>query len=189
MKLEGRSNLDPGTLREKIAREAARGAGAVHQADSLAGTDGTRYSPVAFPPMKGETGMNLHFLLVLCLLLTACGQTPSGGIEGTEWTLISLNGKAPLESHPITLDLKSGELGGKAGCNSYGGKYEADGSSLSFPDGISSTAMACASEEAMNQEAEYLRTLQQADTYRIAGERLEMMDAGGQTILVFEKVK
>ncbi len=133
--------------------------------------------------------MKLHLLLLLCLLLVACGRTPSEGIEGTEWTLTSLNGKAPLESHPITLDLKKGARGGNAGCNTYGGKYETDGSRLSFPEGISSTAMACASEEAMNQEAEYLRTLQQADTYRVAGERLEMVDAEGQPVLIFEKAR
>ncbi len=138
--------------------------------------------------------MRPHRLLVLLsLLLLACGQTPFGGIggtrgaEGTHWTLIFLNGKAPLESHPITLHLTSTEMGGNAGCNHYGGKYEVDGNSLRFPYSIFSTAVGCNPDDVMNQEAEFLRTLRRADRYRIAGDRLETIDAQGQSILVFEK--
>ncbi len=127
--------------------------------------------------------MKSRVLMLLCLLLLACGQAP---LDGTEWSLISMDGEATLQGHPVTLYFR-GETGGSAGCNSYGGKYEVDGNSLRFPEGISSTAMACASEDAMNQETEFLRALQQTETYRIAGDRLELMDARGQLILVFEK--
>ncbi len=78
-------------------------------------------------------------------------------------------------------------MGGNAGCNHYGGKYEVDRNSLRFPDSIFSTAMACDPEDVMKQEAEFLRTLRWADRFRIAGDRLEMIDAQGQSILAFEK--
>lgn len=130
--------------------------------------------------------MKLHILLVLCLLNSACAerQTP---LEGSEWTLVSLNGKLPIEEHPITLQFKGTEVGGNAGCNSYGGGYEVDGTRLRL-QGIAGTAMACLPEAVMDQEVEFHRTLQQVDSYRIAGDRLELMNAGGQQVLVFERV-
>ncbi len=140
--------------------------------------------------------MRLYLLLPLCLLLVGCRQTP---LSGTEWRLVAMNGKAPLEDrssmgeHTITLLFQDAELEGNAGCNSYGGRYEVDGARLRYPGvGIWSTAVACFSEDGtdfMSQEEMYLRTLRQADSYLIAGDRLELMSAGGEPILVFEKSK
>ncbi len=137
--------------------------------------------------------------LLLCLLISACTQVIEVGapLEGTEWTLASLNGQAPLESHPVTLHFQDTELGGNSGCNTYGAKYEADGAKLRLPEdaagvGIWSTAMACIppdGSDVMGQEEQYLRALQEVESYRVAGDRLELMDAAGQPILVFERAR
>ncbi len=124
-------------------------------------------------------------LLVLCLLSTACaeGQTP---LEGSEWTLVSLNGKAPIQDHPITIQFNGTEVGGSAGCNGYGGQYEVEGTRLQVR-GIGSTQMACLPEAVMDQEEEFHRTLQQVNAYRQAGDRLDLMEDDGQPVLVFER--
>lgn len=125
------------------------------------------------------------------LLLTACARDP---LFGTRWTLVSLNGQTPVKDHPITLHFTGAELDGHAGCNAYGGRYEADGGRMRFPDdpdaaGIGSTAIHCFPVDVMRQEEEYLHTLRQVATYRIAGDQLELMHRKGQRTLVFEKAE
>ena len=125
------------------------------------------------------------------LLLTACARDP---LAGTRWTLVELDGQTPVKEHPVTLHFTGAEVDGEAGCNSYGGRYEADGDRMRFPEdpggvGIWSTAMGCPTADSMRQEEEYLRTLQQVTNYRIVGNRLELMDHQGQRTLVFAEAE
>jgi heat shock protein HslJ len=69
------------------------------------------------------------FVLVVVLLLTACGTqaTPtrpdtagsadSGALEGTEWVLTSLKGQSLIEGTEITLFFEEAFLGGSMTCN------------------------------------------------------------------------
>ena len=50
-------------------------------------------------------------------------QTPppiDAVLQNTRWTLVRLNGKAPIAGSNITLNVENGQFGGYAGCNWFG---------------------------------------------------------------------
>ena len=114
--------------------------------------------------------------------------TVDPALRGTEWLLTSLHGESLLEGSRITLNLGGEGFDGLAGCNNYGGEYEAaDGGALRFGF-FPVTAMDCPSPEGiMEQEQAYIDALTQARTYRLAGNRLEVQDAAGETVLAFAR--
>ena len=120
--------------------------------------------------------------LVAVLALTAC--TGGDSLEGTNWTLESLNEQSVIAGTEITITFEGGEVSGSAGCNTYGGDYHAGKSDLSFGM-IFSTLMACVDSSVMDQEITYMAALDSVASYSITGDRLEMFDGAGATILVF----
>jgi heat shock protein HslJ len=161
---------------------------------------------------KGWRGMlrAATLLASLAALLAACGPpapgtatpeatTPEetggqegGELAGTEWLLTSLRGQELLEGSRITLQFQANQLGGFAGCNSYGsvmdeGGYEARDGELRLPT-LAQTLMACLEPEGvMDQEAAYMDALREATAYRLEGDVLEVQDASGDTILTFRR--
>jgi heat shock protein HslJ len=145
-------------------------------------------------------------VLLLAAVVAACapaaapsGQdavTPTGGenpLEGTEWVLTSLNGKALLEGTHISLSFDEGWISGFAGCNSYGGGPDS-GNYVATEEGtwrmreIAITEMYCPSPEGVvEQEQAYVQALTEAATYRLSDDRLEMQNAAGETILVYAR--
>jgi heat shock protein HslJ len=109
-------------------------------------------------------------------------------LEDTEWLLTSLDGGGLVADSRITLNLGREGFEGVAGCNNYGGEYEAaDRGALKFGF-FSVTAMGCSTPEGiMEQEQAYVDALNEASTYRLEGSRLEIQDAAGETILVFAR--
>ncbi len=124
--------------------------------------------------------------LILLAMLVSCGST---NLDGTTWVLVSLNGQPPVAGSNIRLHFGVGQqqrqFEGFSGCNSYGGTYTSDQNTLKFVE-IQSTAMACERQDLMQQEQVYVQALQKAATYQIENGRLEIGDAGGQTVLVFQ---
>ena len=87
----------------------------------------------------------------------------------------------------ITAEFVSSEgtVKGSAGCNSYFSSYELEDSQLSIPGPIGATEMYCAEPEGvMDQEQEYLATLQLAGSYEINGDELRI-NCGNQ-VLIFK---
>jgi heat shock protein HslJ/Tol biopolymer transport system component len=124
---------------------------------------------------------------------TPAATGASSPLDGTEWLLTSLNGAAPLEGTHVTLTFDTDQLGGFAGCNAYGGGPDS-GAYSATPDGelavgmLAVTAMDCPSPEGvLDQETAYVDALQSATTYQITGDRLELADASGQTVLVYTR--
>jgi len=69
-------------------------------------------------------------------------------------------------------------------CNSYFGGYEVEGNQLLIPGPIGATEMYCAEPEGvMDQEQEYLATLQLAESYDIDGDELRI--SCGSQILIY----
>lgn len=144
----------------------------------------------------------LSLILSLCLLLAACtaapqatatpvatpggegtSSAPAGSLGGTRWVLSSLTRDGaetqPVSGSTITLNFETnGQVGGNAGCNSYGGSFETRDSSITFLN-LVSTLMACADQAITNQESAYLNALNQAATYELSGDSLVITDSGG----------
>jgi heat shock protein HslJ len=145
--------------------------------------------------------LNLSVLVVMSLI-SAC-QGGSGGeqrgaperLVGTEWTLTSLRGDRLIEETEIPLYFTEGYLGGRMTCNHYGGgpdsgAYTATDDGTLLIDEVAVTVRLCLEPQGiMEQEAAYIEVLLDAATYQIVDDRLEIMDASRETLLVFEPEK
>ena len=115
-------------------------------------------------------------------------------LEDTNWSLQSYgepgNLKDILTDTEITAEFVSSEgtVKGSAGCNSYFGSYQVEGSKLSIPGPIGATEMYCMEPEGiMEQEQQYLTALGAAESYKIENGRLQI-NCGNQ-ILIFERTE
>ena len=144
--------------------------------------------------LKAKQHLVMAILAIVTLLAGACVESapapaPTEGLEDTRWILESYgepeNLKSMLEGTEITavFDRAEGRVHGSAGCNTYSGDYQISDSKLSIPL-IVSTEMGCLEPEGiMEQELQYLKTLQAAESYEIRDGKLEI-NCGAQ-ILVF----
>ncbi len=140
-----------------------------------------------------------HLKPVVRLIVGKPGSTPeatstpatasTGKLENTTWVLQSYgqpgNLKSVLKDTEVSVlfDSAKGQVAGSAGVNSYFGGYEVKGSKLSIPGPVGSTKMA-GPQPVMDQETEFLKLLQAADSYQIKDGQLQI-DCG-QQILIFK---
>jgi heat shock protein HslJ len=152
--------------------------------------------------MLKRNNILVPFAIVVLLLLTAgCGPiniVPDTGPEatpeeapsltGTEWVLVWINNREPVQGAEVTLSFDETTAGGIAACNSYGGDYTTGpAGSISFGE-IVQTLMLCTEPDGiMELEEEYIDTLNLAESYRIINDRLEIQDQAGSVILEFER--
>jgi heat shock protein HslJ len=108
-------------------------------------------------------------------------------LRDTEWILLLLHGQDPLAGSHITLNLAQEGFGGFAGCNRYGGQYEAADSGILAASEVWQTEMECQPEALMEQERVYVETIASAAAYRVIDDRLEIDNAAGETVLVFAR--
>ncbi len=123
-------------------------------------------------------------VLVTLVLVAACGDVrpiaepldPTGGwqlvagmVDGQNITLI--------DSHPVTLDLNDGVIGGTSACNSYGGEYTVDGATITVGN-IFMTEMACIPQEVMDLESQYLGGMVNVTSYAMDGTNLVLSGNG-----------
>ncbi|MCA9900922.1 MAG: META domain-containing protein [Anaerolineales bacterium] len=118
-------------------------------------------------------------------MIFALADEVTSDLEGTNWVLKSLTTESAITSSvidpEITAVFQDGQLTGSAGCNSYFGGYEIDGSALTLSE-MGITAMAC--DEARNErEGEFLAALQTVTGYRLDGDKLMLLDADGNTVI------
>lgn len=76
-------------------------------------------------------------------------------------------------------------ISGSGGCNSYSGTYQLDGTSLTIPGPLATTAMACA-EDVMAQETIFLTNLQAVQGYKLddVEPKLHLLNDKGQVIIL-----
>jgi heat shock protein HslJ len=127
----------------------------------------------------------MTLLAGLTLLLAACAGIGGGSgdpLDGTTWQLVSLEDVPPIAGTTLTATFENGELGGSAGCNSYGGNYQVSGEPLSI-DQLFSTLMACTDPQGvMEQEQSYLSLLGDAQGFELSDGQLVIFASGGQTL-------
>lgn len=132
-------------------------------------------------------------IILIFVSLLGCSQK-TDELAGTEWELISLNGKSLIEGTAITLEFTETYLGGQMGCNCYGGspdsgKYVSKSNgTFQLGDPFAVTVQLCTDPEGiMDQESEYIEALMAASRYQILDDRLEIVDEAGEFMLVYHQ--
>jgi heat shock protein HslJ len=122
-------------------------------------------------------------------------STGSGGSGGTAsivgpWTLVSYgSGDAQTSAAPEPAALvvaDDGRFTGSTGCNNLAGTYTVDGGKLTVSPGPM-TKRACVDDGGNAQEQAVLAGLTSAAGFGVDSGRLTITDAGGRTVLVFER--
>ena len=128
------------------------------------------------------------------VLVFVKGSSTPAALAGTSWTLASLAGddsiRVPiLDGTTVTATFSvDGNVGGSAGCNSYGAGYTVDAAFLTIEPAIR-TEMYCSEPPGiMDQEDRYLALLANVTSYRMENGLLTLVDSEGADILVFEEV-
>jgi len=125
------------------------------------------------------------------LFFVQAEEVPPAPLTGTNWVLDGYSaGKDAVSSviagTTVTATFSpDGNVTGNAGCNSYRAAYRLDGTSLSVSPPVS-TRMYCGEPEGiMEQENRYLTLLESVAGYRIDGNRLDLLDEAGKTLLSY----
>jgi heat shock protein HslJ len=116
--------------------------------------------------------------------MTFAGSSPTA-LAGKSWEVIGVNnGKQAVASvingTTLTMDFGAGgQVSGSAGCNNYSGSYETNGDQIKFGPLAVTQKMCGEPEGVMGQEANFLKALQNAAKFKIAGNKLEIRSADG----------
>jgi heat shock protein HslJ len=139
-------------------------------------------------PPAGSTGP-----FELRLVRTGVSAASTAELENTYWKLLVL-GESPVhtpegqrETH-LVLQAPSGGprlVAGFGGCNRLMGSYTLDGERITFSH-MASTMMAC--EQGTDTEQAFHAALGKAARWAIRGEQLDLFDATGKRIALFESV-
>lgn len=146
--------------------------------------------------MRTKRTLLWTILAAISVLVAACGsdsvadEGPRPSLAGTEWVLTSLNGLPPIAGTRVTLRFEpDGQVGGGAGCNSYGGSYALTADTLAFSD-MAWTDMACLDPAGvMDQEIAYMQALQAVTWYQMSDRALELGPTEANPTLIFSKVE
>jgi len=72
--------------------------------------------------------------------------------EGTRWHVTAVNGRPTPATGDYRLEFKDGQIGGRFGCNSFGGRVAVRGEALTA-DQIAATQMGCSEPSAFFESA------------------------------------
>ncbi len=142
--------------------------------------------------------MRAHSLVViLAIALSACAvaaqhdraaRAPDAlQLAGTQWRFATVDGHDVPSGVKATLKFESnGHVSGHAGCNGYGGPWEASNGALHF-GGLISTKMACLQPPgAMQTEHDVFAALRATESARMQDRQLILLDASGTALATLE---
>ena len=119
---------------------------------------------------------------ILLIAVTACASSNEDPLNGTTWTLASSDGTPPIAGTTITMIFEDGNIGGSSGCNSYGGTYQLNDKKIQIGE-VTSTLMACTEpEDVMEQEGIFLSDLNNAQTFQLIGDQLNITTSQGKNL-------
>lgn len=119
---------------------------------------------------------------------TQAAPAPNAELLNTYWKLVRL-GDTPIvieddQREPyFVLYSEDQRVGGYGGCNRLTGQYVLSEDTLTFSQ-VGATMMACT--DGMEHERAFFDALGQGARWRIQGETLELLDANGQQVALFE---
>lgn len=132
--------------------------------------------------MKRKVSFCLVFFAAV-MLLSACNPILSRDpLNGTSWSLSTIDETAALQGTLVTLAFADGQVSGSSGCNSYGGSYKVDGEKITIRS-LVSTLMACQDTGIMEQEQTYMQYLQNAQIYQIDSDQLQITTVDGKALV------
>ena len=132
-------------------------------------------------------------VVLLLLALSACAAaTSTAPLENTYWKLLRAGSVATVvqdgEREPhLVLHPARAALAGHTGCNRIAFGYVLSGAEIVFARPVPLPA-ACKSAAATRQEALMLRALERTARWRVAGERMDLLDSAGKVLASFESV-
>jgi uncharacterized lipoprotein YbaY len=109
-------------------------------------------------------------------------------LEDALWALATLHGADVISDTEITADFKDGQIAGSAGCNNYFASYERTEESITFGEAGSTRMMCNEPEGIMDQEGQYLASLETVESFRYAQGGLQMMDASSTIVLGYRPI-
>jgi heat shock protein HslJ len=122
-------------------------------------------------------GFRLALLGMLCAGCTSIAAD-ARTFEGTRWHVSAINGRATPAAGDYRIEFQDGGIGGRFGCNHFGGRYAVAGPALTA-SAIRSTKMAC-SDPAARFEGEGFQILNQPMRMNwTSGRRLTLSNASG----------
>ena len=146
-------------------------------------THGYRLTPLLLCAMLGA-----GVLTTSCMTTPAPAPAATQSLLDTRWRLTKLGDEVienPAGERAVHFQLQAANSGltGFSGCNRMFGRYALDGSSLKF-DGLGGTRMFC--QPNMQLEQKFLGMFQNVASWKITGNSLELLDAGGKAVASFE---
>jgi heat shock protein HslJ len=88
----------------------------------------------------------------------------------------------------LTVNFDEETVAGLAGCNNYNGDYSADGENINFGP-LAATRKFCSDPEGViEQESEFLATLEGASSYEIQGARMDIYFEDGARAMTLERI-
>lgn len=125
-------------------------------------------------------------LILVVLLLVPVSCSNSGALDGTQWSLVEINGDGLIEGTHISLSFSNGTARGSAGCNNYSGEYSTENPDILNIQAPERTEEGCISPEGvLEQEEAYLSALPNAATYEIINDNLVIYSQDNKKPLVF----
>jgi heat shock protein HslJ len=115
----------------------------------------------------------------------ASADAANASLAGTHWRLVTIDGAAADASRrePFIVLSPDGKIVGGTGCNRFGGGYTLSGAFLTIGT-LATTRMYCQAQ--WRQERAILDALPLVASWRITGDRLELIDATGTVVAAFQ---
>jgi heat shock protein HslJ len=133
-------------------------------------------------------------MLLAVLLLAGCASanTPPDDnaptLAGTFWRLTEYGTpgelQAPIDQYQPTLSIAEGSLSGSTGCNTYGGEYRIEETTMTF-GALAQTERACLEDGVMQQESRYMELLRNVESFALADDTLTLTAPDG--VLVYTR--
>ena len=86
----------------------------------------------------------------------------------------------------MTTTFAAQDVTGSTGCNTFNGPYQIAGDEITIGP-LASTRVACPTEELQQQETDFLAALSLATTFRVTGNRLDLLRPGDTIAATFER--
>jgi heat shock protein HslJ len=127
---------------------------------------------------------------LLALVCAACTSiaVDARTFEGTRWHVTAINGRATPTTGDYRIEFRDGGIGGRFGCNGFGGRYSVEREALVASD-IRSTMMACSDPAASFESQGFAILNQQMRIDWSSGTRLTLSNGAGSIQLQRESSK